>query len=107
MNQMALPTGFMLTPFIVQAPNLPDSRGSSLDGNCDRWKRGAWWGSAFNRHKAARLCDAPLSTSLARVNSSLFDETQGISPRVLRIERALAPRAHHDATCRCIVHVLA
>src|SRR5262249_36240488 len=48
-----------------------------------------------------------LNTSLPRVNSSLFDETQGISPRVLGIERSLAPRAHHDAACRCLVHVLA
>jgi len=48
-----------------------------------------------------------LSTSLPRVNSAFFDEAQGISPRVLSIERSLAPRPHDDATCRCFVHVLA
>src|SRR5262249_55538562 len=47
------------------------------------------------------------STSLTHVNSSLFDETERISPRVLGVERSLAPRADDDTTCRCLVHVLA
>ena len=45
--------------------------------------------------------------ALPRVNGSLFDETKGISPWVLGIERSLAPRAHDDATSRCIVNFLA
>lgn len=48
-----------------------------------------------------------LRSSLPLINRSLFHETKRISPRVLGIERSLAPRAHDDATCRCIVHVLA
>src|SRR5213594_1759960 len=48
-----------------------------------------------------------VALDLPRIYSSLFHETEGISPRVLGVERSLAPRAHDDATCRCIVHVLA
>src|SRR5262245_53437600 len=54
-----------------------------------------WWPGRSARNKR----------HLPRIYSSLFHETERISPRVLGVERSLAPRSHDDATCRCIVRV--
>lgn len=43
--------------------------------------------------------------TLPRVNSSLFDEAQRISPRILAVERSLAPGADDDSASRRIVNV--
>jgi hypothetical protein len=42
-----------------------------------------------------------------RVHRAFFDETQGIAPGILGIERSLTPGAHDDAASGCIVNVLA
>jgi hypothetical protein len=41
------------------------------------------------------------------VHRAFFDETQGISPGILGIERSLTPGAHDDPASGCIVNVLA
>src|SRR6266508_484128 len=42
-----------------------------------------------------------------RVHRACFDETQGISPGILGIERSLTPGAHDDPASGCLVNVLA